>query len=102
MIRAVEQHQSKIQALCRKFHVKRLEIFGSAARGTFDFTSSDIDFLVEFEELGWKGASNRYFGLLHALEDLLGCRIDLVERKGITSPIFLQVADRDCEPLYAA
>lgn len=45
----IQQHQSAIAELCRRYHVQRLEVFGLAARGT-DFTpeSSDADFLVEF------------------------------------------------------
>lgn len=44
----IHQHQSAIAELCRRYHVQRLEVFGSAARGT-DFVpeSSDTDFLVE-------------------------------------------------------
>jgi len=36
-------------ALCRRFDVARLEIFGSAARAAdFNPDASDVDFLVEF------------------------------------------------------
>jgi len=44
----IHQHQSAIAELCRRYRVQRLEVFGSAARGT-DFApeSSDADFLVE-------------------------------------------------------
>jgi hypothetical protein len=93
MLDLVEQHRSEIELLCRKYRINRLELFGSAARGDFDFDKSDLDFFVEFEDLGWKGSSERYFGLLHGLEDLFGRKIDLVERKAITNPFFLQVAD---------
>ena len=45
----IHQHQSAIAELCRRYDVQRLEVFGSAARGT-DFIPeiSDADFLVEF------------------------------------------------------
>ncbi len=89
-------------ALCRKYHVKLLELFGSAARGDFNPASSDVDFLVEFEDDGWQGASRSYFGLLHGLEDLLGNPIDLVDRRAVENPLFLQVAERYRDVLYAA
>jgi len=102
MLDLLEQHRSEIERLCRKYRINRLELFGSAARGDFDFAKSDLDFFVEFEDLGWKGSSERYFGLLHGLEDLFGRKIDLVERKAVTNPLFLQVADGDRHTIYAA
>jgi predicted nucleotidyltransferase len=35
--------------LCRRYGVRRLDVFGSAARGAdFDVATSDVDFLVQF------------------------------------------------------
>jgi len=39
----VEQHRDGMEALCRRFHVARLEVFGSAASGTFDPAHSDVE-----------------------------------------------------------
>ena len=36
MLDLIEQHREQITALCRQYDVKRLELFGSAARGDFD------------------------------------------------------------------
>lgn len=91
-----------IAALCRQHGVRRLEIFGSAARGDFDPVTSDVDFLVEFEDRGWEGSSDRYFGLLFGLEDLLGRKVDLVERSAVRNPHFLPVAERHRELIYDA
>jgi predicted nucleotidyltransferase len=45
----IDRHLSEIAALCRRYGVRRLEVFGSAARGIdFDPATSDADFLVEF------------------------------------------------------
>lgn len=102
MIELLHQHRQQIAALCLQFGVERLESFGSAARGEFDPASSDLDFLVQFKDLGWKDPSVQYFGLLHALEDLLGRRIDLVERAAVENRYFLEVAERHRDLLYAA
>jgi predicted nucleotidyltransferase len=45
---ALEGKVEQIVELCRQFHVKRLEIFGSAATGAFRPESSDLDFVVDF------------------------------------------------------
>lgn len=62
----IESHRDALADLCRRYDVRRLELFGSAARGDFDLRSSDLDFLVEFAPLsaGQRGAADRYFGLL--------------------------------------
>ena len=98
----IEQHRSAIASLCRRSRVTRLELFGSAARGDFDATTSDFDFFVEFEDLGWEGSFHRYMDLKLGLEDLLGRPVDLVELKAVTNPYFLEVATRHRELLYAA
>ena len=50
MNRVVEQRRGDIEDLCARFKVKRLELFGSAARADFDAETSDLDFLVVVEE----------------------------------------------------
>ena len=95
VVQHIEENRTKIAELCRRHSVKRLELFGSAARGDFDAGASD-------EDTGFEGSAGRYFGLLHGLEDLLGRRIDLVERGAVNNPYFLQVVDEHRELLYAA
>src|SRR6478752_1252514 len=63
-------YQQAIEALCRQYHVRRLELFGSAAAGDDRPGESDIDFLVEFEPLPYGASFDTYFGLRQALEDL--------------------------------
>ena len=59
-----------------RFGVKSLELFGSLARDEARVTS-DVDILVEFEETP---TFDRYMGLKFYLEDLLGIKVDLVEK----------------------
>ncbi len=102
MMKLIEQHLCEITDLCRRYRVQRLELFGSAARGDFRIESSDLDFFVEFEDIGWRGSSNRYFGLLFGLEDMFGRKIDLVELSAVNNPIFIEVASRHRSLLYDA
>jgi len=55
MIHEIEQRRSDLEALCRRFGVRRLELFGSAATGAFRSEDSDLDFLVEFEAASGAG-----------------------------------------------
>jgi uncharacterized protein len=71
---------------CREFKVKRLDLFGSRARGE-GATAGDIDLLVEFEEPDLHPAK-RFFGLLHHLEDALGCKVDLLTISSLRNPYF--------------
>jgi hypothetical protein len=98
----IAPHNAAVVDLCRTHRVRRLELFGSAARGDFDPHTSDLDFLVEFEEEGWEGSSDRYFGLLFGLEDLFHRKIDLVELNAVRNPRFLDVARRHRKLVYDA
>jgi predicted nucleotidyltransferase len=98
----IEEHCPRLEELCRQFGVRRLELFGSASDGRFDPARSDFDFLVEFESSDFRGAADRYFGLLEGLEALLGRRVDLVELPAIQNPYFLRGIEASRTPLYAA
>ena len=98
----IEKHLPEIEALCRKYRVKRLELFGSAASGKFDTEHSDIDFFYEFPEDDDEHLADRYFGLIEDLETLFGRKIDMVSSLDAKNPYFLQVANRHRVTLYAA
>jgi uncharacterized protein len=51
MTHVIEGRREELAALCRRYRVRRLDVFGSAAAGDFDEESSDVDLLVEFEEM---------------------------------------------------
>ena len=102
MLPFIEQDLPRIEALCRKYNVARLELLGSAARGDFDPARSDLDFFVEFTDLGWKGSFKRFMGLKLDLEELFGRPIDLIEPKAIVNPYFAMVANRHRALIYAA
>jgi predicted nucleotidyltransferase len=75
-----------IGPLCRDFNVRRLDVYGSVARGAAT-DASDLDLLVEFYEPDSQ-PSKRFFGFLHMLEDTLGCEIDLLTVTGLRNPYF--------------
>jgi len=102
MIRLLSERRDAIAELCRRHRVRRLEVFGSAASGSFDPDTSDLDFLVEFLPLGPGERADAYFGLLENLRDLLGRPVDLVMTRAIRNPYFRQAIERTREVLYAA
>lgn len=98
----IEQHRAQLEALCCRFQVRRLSVFGSAATGDFSRGQSDLDFLVEFEPSVDTGYADRYFGLLESLEQLFGRSVDLVVASAIKNPYFRESVEQSEVLLYAA
>ena len=71
--------EESVEAI-KKFGAKRIGIFGSYARGE-EKEESDLDVLVDFE--GGKKTFDNYMDLKFFLEDLFGCKVDLVIREAI-------------------
>ena len=67
MIPLIANHSDELAEICRRHHVKRLEVFGSAASDNFDPEKSDIDFLVDYQLLPPAQHADAYFGLLDDL-----------------------------------
>ena len=92
-----------IAALCLRYRVRQLEVFGSAARSyDFDPTRSDADFLVEFEPAGELSALDEFFGFKSDLSRLLARSVDLVEARAVRNPYVLDHINRTREVVYAA
>lgn len=98
----IEAHRPELIRLCQRFGVRRLELFGSAASGDFDPQSSDLDFLVEFQDLPPAAYANAYFDLLEGLNDLFHRPVDLVTLSSVKNPYFLHGIEHSRTMLYAA
>ena len=72
MIPSVAERTDDLKRLCLRYHVQRLDLFGSAATGEHHPEDSDLDFLVEFQPAAFSAYADAYFGLLEALEQLFG------------------------------
>lgn len=75
-----------LSALCQRFRVRQLDLFGSATDGRFDAKRSDLDFLVAFEELPERAYADAYFGLREGLAGLFGREIDLLTEPALENP----------------
>ena len=85
--------------LYRRYHVRELSVFGSAARGEMR-PESDIDLLVEFLPDAEIDLVD-YAGLMLDLSHLLRRKVDLVSKNGLKPMIRASVL-KEARPLYAA
>lgn len=75
-----EALRPQLAALCRRYGVAELSVFGSVARGE-DRPDSDVDFLYLNDPHNVLGLE--FFGLQEKLEELLGRPVDLVPKDGL-------------------
>jgi predicted nucleotidyltransferase len=102
MIDPLEGKLEAIAALCREYGVLRLDIFGSAAKGTFDPKTSDLDFVMTFEDRGLTGYAKRYLRFAEALEQLLDRSVDLIFEEAIRNPYFREEIEETRRSVYVA
>lgn len=76
-----------------------LYMFGSILDDRFT-DESDVDFLVEFENVDVQNYFDNYMDFKEKLEILLNRQVDLVENQAIRNPIFRRVIDRDKRLIY--
>jgi hypothetical protein len=98
MIALVEDNREAIVALCERYGVRRLSVFGSAVTGTFDPATSDVDFLVDLGEYDDR-VGRRFMRVIVALEDLMGRRIDVVTEP-VTKPWLREEVDATKVTIY--
>ena len=88
----------RLAAVCSRYGIARLMIFGSVARGTAD-PSSDVDILYELlpgRRLGWEIED-----LTDELSELFGRRVDLMSQAALHKRLRATVL-AEAQPLYAA
>ena len=98
---AIQTRLPELPALCGRFGVQRLELFGSAAGEGFDPARSDADFIVDFGPGAQADLFERYFGLNAALAELFGRPVDLVMAGAMRNPHFIAAVNRTRQTLYA-
>src|SRR5215470_8832729 len=98
----IEAKRGELAQVCAQYHVRRLELFGSATGERFNQDTSDLDLLVEFHALSPREHADAFFGLMEDLQQMFGRPVDLVERRAIRNPYFLQAVEQTRTLLYAA
>jgi predicted nucleotidyltransferase len=89
---------ARLAAVCRKYGIARLDVFGSVSRGD-ESDASDVDLLYELapgSRLGWEIET-----LADELADILGRQVDLVSRRAVHERLRERVLG-EARSLYAA
>ena len=93
----VDLPKKKIADFCRRHHIRKLAVFGSALREDFR-PDSDLDVLVEFDPGHTPGLA--FFGMEQELSELLGRKVDL-NTPQFLSPYFRDKVLAEAEVQYA-
>lgn len=97
--RNIDMPEEKIAEFCKRYHIHRLALFGSALRE--DFTpDSDVDVLVEFEP-GTRVGMIRLAGIELELSRILGRKVDL-NTPGFISKYYREKVLAEAEDQYVA
>lgn len=92
--------RESLSALCLRWRIRELSVFGSVARGS-DRVDSDVDLLVTFDpDAPWSTLD--LVDLREELASLFGRNVDVVEEKAIRNPYRKASILRDKSVLYAA
>ena len=102
MVGLVRNNIAVLQNMCRKHHVKKLYLIGSATNEDSFSSDSDIDFLYSFNksDIPEMDYADNYFDLLFSLQELFQRKIDLVPEDKITNPFFISSINKHKEMVY--
>ena len=95
----IERNIDKIRDLCSRHKVRRLFVFGSVLTDRFK-KDSDIDLVVDFQDVNLYEYADNYFDLKESLENLFKRNVDLLEEKAIKNPYLKQSIDSSKQLVY--
>ena len=95
----IDRNIETIRALCKKHKVARLFVFGSVLTDRFK-SGSDIDFIVDFQDVELYDYADNYFDLKDSLEHLFNRKVDLLENQAINNPYLRQSIDSQKQIVY--
>lgn len=98
-MKLIENNIQKIVALCKKYKVNRLFVFGSILTDRFN-DDSDVDLLVSFNQAEVSDYFDNYFDFKYSLEELFGRDVDLLEEQAIKNPYLKKNVDATKALIY--
>lgn len=98
-MKLIENNIQKIIALCQRHKVNKLFVFGSILTNRFN-DQSDVDLVVDFDNVDLEDYADNYFDLKAGLEELLNRSVDLLESKAIRNPILRKNIDNSKQLIY--
>jgi len=78
---SVNELRKRLRPFCEKHHIRRLEVFGSTARGEAD-PGSDVDLLVTLDE-SVPTSTAALLEMAGEAEELIGAPVDFVLRQSL-------------------
>ena len=97
----IEKNIDKIRELCKKHKVANLFVFGSVLTDRFT-KGSDIDFIVDFNDVDLYDYADNYFDFKFSLEDILNRDVDLLEDKAVKNPYLRKSIDSSKQLVYGS
>ena len=95
----IELNMNRIVALCKKYKVNRLFVFGSVLTDKFN-GESDVDMIVDFKKEEVGDYFDNYFDFKYSLQDLFGRDVDLIEEQSIKNPYFKSNVESTRQLIY--
>ena len=95
----IQNYYKEIENLCKTHKVKSLHAFGSVLTENFN-VKSDLDFVVDFQQIDVLDYGDNYYSLKFALEDIFNRNVDLLEQKAIVNPFFLKTLNQNKKLIY--
>jgi len=95
----IDNYKNQISELCDNHKVQALYLFGSVLTDKFNDTS-DIDMLIQFNQVELLEYFDNYMDLKEKLEKVLNRPVDLIENQAIRNPIFRKIIDREKRLFY--
>lgn len=98
-MKLIEINMDKIIALCKKYKVARLWVFGSILTPRFN-DDSDVDFSVEFQNNMIDDIFVVFFDFIEEMQSILGRKVDMVDETAVKNPYFRKELDATKTLIY--
>ena len=96
----IKNQLNAITELCKQYKVKSLYSFGSVNTSAFN-EKSDIDLLIDFEpDISIDDYTDNFFSLREKFSNLFKRDIDLVTRRSLSNPFFIQDVEQSKLLIY--
>ncbi len=87
---AIRKDVNRFTTICREHGIKTLYAFGSLVTDQFNPETSDIDLLVEMEDMEPMERGEKLLSLWDKLEAFFHRKVDLLTQKATTNPFLLE------------
>jgi len=102
MIAEIAHRRPEVATLCERYNVRRLDVFGSAARETDFGPASDVDVLVAYDPAHAPPSLGDFLALREALAALFGRNVDLIVDGVVRNPYVKASIERSRQTLHGA